>query len=185
MSTTTTGTTPTTPTTATEIHVAAIARANELAEGLDTWELSGLARCGTPGGDTEGADALDTARAVATEAAAEHLAELDPAEAVELCAEAAELALAVSDSLWEGVDGSSTLIYTASYREAFAELDGWSEDIGGEFGPQSDMDKAAQLAVFLIMRRAAEAVVERYAEAYTEAVEELGGLPEGDDDTEN
>lgn len=193
MSTTTTGTTPTTPTTAAEIHAAALARATELAEALDLFDLARMASCGTPpernaeGETTEGADALRTARDVATEACAEHLAELDPAEAVELAAEAWELVDAVSDSVWEGVDGSGTLIYTASYREAFAELDGWEEDPAGEFGDLSGgMDKLAQLAVFSIMRRCAEAVAERYAEAYTEAVEDLGGLPEDDtDDTDD
>lgn len=187
MSTTTPGTLPTTPTTAAEIHAAAIARATELAEGHTSVALANMADCGAPSGGTEGADALDTARNVAAEAAAEHLAELDPAEAVELAAEAWELVDAVSDSVWEGVDGSGTLIYTARYRAAFADLDGWEEDPAGEFGDLGGgMDKLAQLAVFSIMRRCAEAVAERYAEAYTEAVDDLGGLPEDDeDDTEN
>lgn len=193
MSTTTPGTTPTTPTTAAEIHAAAIARATEACEKLDLFGLARMASCGTPsernaeGETTEGADALDTARNVAAEACAEHLGDLDPAEAVDLAAEVWELADAVSDSVWEGIDGSGVLIYTARYREAFAELDGWREDPAGEFGADGDdMDKLAQLAVFSIMRRCAVAVVEHYAEAYTGAVEDLGGLPEDDaDDTDD
>ena len=185
MSTTTPGDTPTTPTTAAEIHAAAVAAATEACEALDLFDLARMASCGMPpandrDGDTsEGADALDTARNVAAEAAAEHLAGLDPAEAVELCATPWDLVDAVSDPVWEGVDGSGTLIYTACYREAFAELDGWSEDPAAEFGTDgADMDKLAQLAVFSIMSRCADAVAERYAEAYAEAVDDLGGLPE-------
>lgn len=170
-----------TTTTTAQIHAAALARATELAEGHTSGALANMAECGYPQG-SEGADALDTARMVAAEAAEWHLADLDPAEAVELAADAWELVDAVSDALWEGIDGSGTLIYTACYREAFAELDGWSEDVGGEFGPQGDMDKAAQLAVFSIMRRCAEAVVNTFATDYTEAVEDLGGLPEDDED---
>lgn len=184
MSTTIPGDTPTTPTTAAEIHAAAIARATELAEGHTPGELANMADCGCPEGD-EGVDALDTARNVAAEACAEHLAGLDPAEAVELVAEAWELVDAVSDPVWEGVDGSGTLIYTACYRAAFAELDGWGEDPAGEYGMadhDGGMDKLAQLAVFSIMRRCAEAVVNTFATDYLEAVEDLGGLPEDDAD---
>ena len=183
MSTTTPGTTPTVPTTAAEIHAAARAAATEACESLATGRLAAMAQCGTPRAMSEGAEALDTALLVAAEACEFHLAGLDPAEAVDLTAEAWKLVDAVSDSVWEGVDGSATLIYTARYREAFAELDGWSEDPAGEFGmADGDMDKLAQLAVFSIMRRCADAVAERYAEAYAEAVEDLGGLPEDAED---
>lgn len=181
MSTTTTGTTPTIPTTAAEIHAAAIVRATELAEGLDTWELSRLADCGTPGGDTEGADALRIARDVATEAAAECLAGLDPAEAVDLCAEAYGLHDATTDSVWEGVDGTAVLIYTSRTRAAFHELDGWEEDVS-DWGTPEDLGQAATWAVFSIMRRCADAVVNTFATDYAEAVEDLGGLPEDDED---
>lgn len=173
MSTTTPGDTPTTPTTAAEIHAAAVVAATDACDALYVTDLARMADCGRPADATEseGANALRTARDVATEACAEHLAELDPAEAAELAAEAWELEQAVSDHVWEGIDGSGTLIYTACYREAFADLDGWDEDPAGEFGTDgADMDKLAQLAVFSIMRRCADAVVEHYAEAYTEAV---------------
>lgn len=181
MSTTTTGTTPTT---AAEIHAAALARATELAEGHTPGALANMAECGYPEGD-EGADALDTARNVAAEAAAEHLAELDPAEAVELAAEAWELYDATTESVWQGIDGTAVLTYTARYRAAFADLDGWNEDPAGEYGMadhDGGMDKLAQLAVFSIMRRAADAVVNTFATDYTEAVEDMGGLPEDDED---
>ena len=186
MSTTTPGTTPTT---AAEIHAAAIARATKVCEKLDLFDLARMASCGTPpernaeGETTEGADALDTARNVATEACAEHLGDLDLAEAVELATETWDLVQALDTPLWEGIDGSGTLIYTACYREAFADLDGWEEDPAGEYGDvDGGMDKLAQLAVLQIMCRAAEAVVGHYAEAYTEAVDDLGGLPEDDED---
>ena len=166
-----------------EIHAASIVRATEATEALTTRELASMSDCGRPdelnakGEATEGANALRTARDLAAEACADHLAELDPAEAVELCNDAWELAQAVNDSLWEGIDGSATLIYTARYREAFADLDGWEEDPEGDMGPLGSIDQAAQMAVFQIMRRCGLAVAERYAEAYIEAVEELGGLP--------
>lgn len=187
MSTTTPGAAPTVPTTPAEIHAAAIARATDACDALYVTDLARMANCGRPDDATEseGANALRTARDVATEACAEHLAEMDPAEAVDLCAEPWQLVDAVSDSLWEGVDGSGTLIYTACYREAFADLDGWEEDPTAEFGMADNgggMDKLAQLAVFSIMRRCADAVAEHYAEAYTEAVEDLGGLPEDEGD---
>lgn len=164
----------------------ALAAARAEVESLTTGMLARLADCGRPEEGTEGADALDTARNAAADACEEHLEDMDPAEAADACDDGWDLVQAVSDHVWENVDGSATLIYTYIYRAAFAELDGWSEDPAGEYGPLEGMDKAAQVAVFMIMRRAADAVVERYAEAYTEAyTEAYDTLTEGLADEED
>lgn len=168
------------PTTKGERHHYAIKRATEACEELDAFQIARLASCGTPGPGTEGADALDTARSIAVEAAEWELDGVDPDEAALICSGdgADTLAELTDESVWEGVDSSAVLIYTGRKRDAFHELDGWSEDIG-DFGAPSDLDEAATWALFGILRRAAAAVVDEFAEAYTNAVAEF---PELDDE---
>lgn len=170
------------PTTKGERHHYAIKRATEACEALETFQLARLADCGTPASTTEGADALDTARGVAVDVAVWELDNVDPDEAALICAGdgADDLADLTSDSVWEGVDGSAVLIYTARKREAFHELDGWQEDTG-DFGPPQDLDEAAAWALFGILRRAADAVVDEFATAYTDAIAEYAELDDEDD----
>lgn len=172
------------PTTKGERHHYAIKRATEACEALDAFQIARLADCGTPGPGTEGADALDTARLIAAEAAEWQLDDVDPDEATVICSGdgADTLADLTDDSVWEGLDGCAVLIYTLRKRNAFHDLDGWSEDVE-DFGPPSDLDEAATWALFSILRRAARTVVDEFAEAYAEAVAEFPDLDdEADED---
>lgn len=170
------------PTTKGERHHYAIKRATEACESLDAFQIARLAGCGTPGSGTEGADALDTARLIATEAAEWQLDGVDPDEAALICSGdgADDLADLTDESVWEGVDSSAVLIYTGRKRDAFHELDGWQEDTG-DFGAPRDLDEAATWALFGILRRAAAAVVGEFAEAYTDAIAEYAELDDEDD----
>lgn len=167
------------PTTAAEIHAYALAAARTYVADFPIWRLANITECGRPDADTTGADALDSARRTALEAIDKYTP-TDPHEAAEWFADVADCD-EVSDYVWESVDSYGVLIYTARTREAFHELNGWDEDVS-EFGPIEDLDKSAQVAVFNVLRRAALALVQEFAEDYAAEVAALGGLPEDDED---
>lgn len=169
------------PTTKGERHHYAIKRAIEACESLETFQIARLADCGTPGPGTEGVFALDTARSIAVEAAEWELDNIDPDEAALICSGdgADTLAELAENAIWERVDGTSVLIFTADTRNAFHDLNGWLEDTG-DFGTPRDLDEAAAWALFGILRRAAAAVVDEFAEAYVDAVAEFPDLDDED-----
>lgn len=179
-------TTDSTLTTTAERHAYALTTATAACGDLDTWQLAQLAQCAVPTACTEGAEALDTARAVALEAIEWELSNVDADEAALICSgDGADLLVdLVSDSIHEGIDSTAVLIYTARTRDAFHQLDGWSESLE-DLGTPDDLDTAATWILFEILRRAAHAVTDEFAEAYTGAVAEFPGLDDDEDDDED
>lgn len=181
MSTPTPTSTPA-PTTKVERHRYAVEAATEACEDLGAFRIANLADCGCPDLDTEGAGALRSARNLAVEAAVEQLEGVDPVEAALIASGdgADTLADLTDDDVWQSVDGLAVLIYTARTRDAFHDLDGWEEDVR-DFGQPETLDQAATWALFEILRRAAHAVVDHFAEAYADAVAEFPELDELDE----
>lgn len=171
------------PTTKAERHRYAIEAAIEAAESLEAWEIARLADCGRPARDTEGDEALRSARDAAVEAAAHHISNVDPDEAVLIASgDGADLLSDLTeDDVWQSVDGLGVLIYTARKRDAFHELDGWEEDVR-DFGQPEDLDEAATWALFEILRRAAREVVDHFAAVYSQVIESFPELDELDED---
>lgn len=171
------------PTTKVERHRYAVEAATDACESLEIWDIARLADCGCPDLDTEGAGALRSAHNLAVEAAVEQLDNVDPDEAALIASGdgADTLADLTDDHVWQSVDGLAVLIYTARTRDAFHDLDGWEEDVR-DFGQPETLDQAATWALFEILRRAAHAVVDHFAEAYADAVAEFPELDDEDDE---
>lgn len=173
------------PTNKVERHHYAIEAATNSCDELWVTELARLADCGRPtdATESEGAGALRAARDLAVEAAVEQLENVDPDEAALICSgDGADwLSDLTEDDVWQSVDGLGVLIYTARKRDAFHELDGWSEDVA-DFGTPRDLDEAAAWALFGILRRAAREVVDHFAAVYSQVIEAFPELDEDGDE---